>query len=171
MSITPEDLTSHARPSGNDPKTIEEIDSGTDPGIDPEDAPEGGIAPAPGRPSKDLEAARAFAIDAARLVKDLRCEDILIFDVTGASQVTNFILIATGTSDRQIKSVGSEVADLGAESGFERYGSDRDAASTWCVVDMVEVMVHLFEPATRGHYDLEMMWGDAPQLKWRRNPA
>ncbi|MBB6430230.1 ribosome silencing factor [Algisphaera agarilytica] len=118
--------------------------------------------------AKGPDAARLVAVEAARLVSDLRCEDIVVFDVTGMSQVTNFIVIASGTSDRQIKSVGSEVADLGAQHGFDRYGSDRDAASTWCVVDLVEVMVHLFEPATRGHYDLEMMWGDAPQVKWRR---
>lgn len=124
-----------------------------------------------GNPSaspKQTDAARDFAVAAARLVADLRCEDVVVFDVTGVSQVTNFIVIASGTSDRQIKSVGAEVAELGAESGFERYGTDRDGASTWCVVDLVEVMVHLFEPATRGHYDLEMLWGDAPQVNWRR---
>ncbi len=151
MTTTPDDFTTRSAAS------VDHDDS------DP--------AAGPGRPSKDLDAARAFAIEAARLVADLRCEDILIFDVTGVSQVTNFIVIATGTSDRQIKSVGGEVADLGAEHGFHRYGTDRDGASTWCIVDLVEVMVHLFEPATRGHYDLEMMWGDAPQLKWRRDPA
>ncbi|MEM9916291.1 MAG: ribosome silencing factor [Planctomycetota bacterium] len=148
MTTTPDEFTTRSVPA--------ETDDDSDPAV------------APGRPSKDLEAARAFAVEAARLVSDLRCEDILVFDVTGMSQVTNFIVIATGTSDRQIKSVGGDVADLGQEHGFERYGTDRDGASTWCIVDLVEVMVHLFEPATRGHYDLEMMWGDAPQVKWRR---
>jgi len=124
-------------------------------------------APAP-RVAHDVEQARAFAIDAARLISDLRCEDIVVFDVSGVSPVTHFIVIASGTSDRQIKSVGADVAELGAERGFERYGTDRDGASTWAVVDLVEVMIHLFEPATRGHYDLEMLWGDAPQVKWRR---
>lgn len=117
---------------------------------------------------RDADDARAFAIEAARLVVGLHCEDVLIFDVRGLSPVTKYIVIASGTSDRQIKSVGGDVADLGAEHGFERYGSDRDGASTWMVVDLVEVMVHLFEPVARGHYDLEMMWGDAPQVQWRR---
>jgi len=112
--------------------------------------------------------ARGLAIESARLVTDLKCEDVVIFDVSGMSQVTDFIVIASGTSDRQIKSVGADVAELGRTHGFEKYGSDRDEASTWLIVDMVEVMVHLFEPATRGHYDLEMLWGDAPQVAWRR---
>lgn len=139
-----------------------------DPTTDPADAAEFETeSPAP-RVSHDVEQARAFAIEAARLISDLRCEDIVIFDVSEVSQVTHFIVIASGTSDRQIKSVGGDVADLGAEQGFARYGTDRDGASTWCVVDLVEVMVHLFEPATRGHYDLEMLWGDAPKVPWRR---
>ena len=112
--------------------------------------------------------AKDFAVEAARLVSDLRCEDVVIFDVRGLSPVTQYIVIASGTSDRQIKSVGGDVADLGEQHGFPRYGADRDGGSTWMVVDLVEVMVHLFEPATRGHYDLEMMWGDAPRVKWRR---
>jgi len=139
---------------------------------DSDPAPEAFIpaAPAP-RVTHDVEQARAFAIEAARLIADLRCEDIVVFDVSEVSQLTHFIVIATGSSDRQIKSVGGDVADLGEEQGFPRYGSDRDGSSTWIVMDLVEVMVHLFEPATRAHYDLEMMWGDAPKVPWRREQA
>jgi ribosome-associated protein len=114
------------------------------------------------------EDARAFAVDAARLCADSHCEDVLIFDVTGVSPVTSFIVIATGTSDRQIKSVADELAEFGAPHGFRRYGNERDEHTTWLVADFVDVVVHLFEPATRAHYDLEMMWGDAPQVSWRR---
>ncbi len=124
--------------------------------------------PAPDREGPDVERARTFALDAARLLKDSHCEDIIVYDVRGLSEVTDFILIASGTSDRQIKSVGGYVSDLGKEQGFERFSSERDEASTWLVLDYVDVMVHLFEPATRSHYDLEMMWGDAPQLDWQR---
>ena len=120
------------------------------------------------KPDRPVDEAQTFAIEAARLLADRHCEDILIFDVRGSSPVTKYIVIGTGTSDRQIKSIGAEVGELGGEHDFPRYGSDRDGASTWLVVDLVEVMVHLFEPATRGHYDLEMMWGDAPQISWRR---
>lgn len=111
---------------------------------------------------------REFAIEAARLMADRHCEEILVLDVRGLSQLTDYVLIATGTSDRQMKSVGSEIAELGRTHGLRRYGSERDDSSRWIVLDFVDVMVHLFEPATRGHYDLEMLWGDAPKVKWRR---
>lgn len=111
---------------------------------------------------------RAFVLDAARLLADSHCEDVLVFDVRGLSQLTDYIVIATGTSDRQMKSVAGDVGELGREHGLQRIGSERDDSSTWIVMDFVDAMIHLFEPATRGHYDLEMMWGDAKRVPWRR---
>ena len=120
------------------------------------------------RHDHDAEAMRSFVISAAQLMNDLHCQDIVVFDVRGLSQLTDYILIASGTSDRQMKAVGGEVADLAKQRGLERYGSERDDSTTWLVLDFVEVMVHLFEPTARAHYDLEMMWGDAQRVKWRR---
>lgn len=124
--------------------------------------------PEPARDGEQVEKARQFAIEAARLLRDRHCEDIIIFDVRGTSPITDFIVIGTGTSDRQMKSVAGEVADAAKEQDFARYGTERDTGSTWVIVDFVEVMLHLFEPATRAHYDLEMMWGDCPRIEWGR---
>jgi len=114
------------------------------------------------------EQARAFAIGAAGLLQDLHFEDVLILDVRGLSDVTDYILIASGTSNRQIKSVGGDVQRLGRDMGLERYGRDEDDEGSWLVLDFVDVVVHLFEPVTRSHYDLETMWGDAPRVPWQR---
>ena len=125
--------------------------------------------PKPAQPGTErAQAVRAFIIEAARLLNDLHCEDVVIFQVQGLSDLTDFILIATGTSDRQIKGVAGQVSDLAGEYGLERFGSERDADSTWLVLDFVDSIVHLFEPAARAHYDLEMLWGDAPEVPWRR---
>ena len=120
----------------------------------------------PDAPRKDDP--RAFAIEAARLLADSHCEDLVVFDVRELSPVTQYILIASGTSDRQIKALGGHVSELGRELGFGRIGSEQDGATTWLVLDYVEVMVHLFEPVTRAHYDLELLWGDAPRVSWHR---
>lgn len=109
-----------------------------------------------------------FAIEAAQLMADSHCTDILLYDVRGISQLTDYVMIATGTSDRQIKSVADHVEELGQGHGMHRLGVDRDDAATWLVLDFTEVMIHLFEPNTRAHYDLEMMWGDAPKVAWKR---
>jgi len=113
-------------------------------------------------------AARDLAVKAGQLLGDFDCNDILVFDVRGASPITSYIVIASGTSDRQIKALGSRVTDLAEPLGFDRYGEDTDKTTRWVVLDFVDVMVHLFEPATRAEYDLEMLWGDAPRIAWQR---
>ncbi|MGB1125941.1 MAG: ribosome silencing factor [Phycisphaeraceae bacterium] len=120
------------------------------------------------RPTPVREEAEQFAIAAAQLLNDYDCGDIRVLDVRGVSPLTYYLVIASGTSDRQLRSLTKQVANLGEEQGFERFGDDTDEAATWMVADFVEVMVHLFEPNTRGHYDLEMLWGDAPEVNWRK---
>jgi len=119
-------------------------------------------------PKADCPEAEAFACAAARLLDDYDCADVRVLDVRGISPLTHYIVIASGTSDRQLRSLAKQVAGLGEQQGFDRYGDDKDTAATWMVADFVEIMVHLFEPDTRSHYDLEMLWGDAPELKWKQ---
>lgn len=120
------------------------------------------------KPAGDVAAARSLAAQIAQLLDDFDCKDILLYDLRGVSPITSFIVIASGTSDRQIKALGGRATDLAESLGVARYGSDTDQTSRWVVLDFVDVMVHLFEPETRAVYDLEMLWGDAEQLDWRR---
>ncbi len=110
---------------------------------------------------------RAFVIEAARLLHSLHCENVLVLDVRGRSDVTDYVLIASGTSQRQILSVVDDVRKLALEQGLSVFGRDADDAANWAILDLVDVIVHVFEPVTRAHYDLEMMWGDAPQVDWK----
>jgi ribosome-associated protein len=116
------------------------------------------------KPTESLE----FAIEAARLVRDDKCEDVVLMDVRELSQVTDFIIIGSGTSDRQMHSVLRHVEELGKGRKMPAFRSNADDRSTWLLLDFVDVVVHLFEPNTRAHYDLEMLWGDAPRLEWER---
>lgn len=121
-------------------------------------------APAP----EAASAARKFALAAAQLVRDDKCTDVVLLDVRNLSQVTDYIVIGTGTSDRQMQSVLDHVEDLGKTFGYPAWKTDTDQRSTWLLLDCVDVVVHLFEPNTRAHYDLEMLWGDAPRIAWER---
>ena len=112
---------------------------------------------------------RKFAIEVARLLKDRHCEDVLLLDVHGRNDITDYILIASGTSDRQMRAVAEEIEELAARAGMVRLGADIDAHTTWVVLDFIDLVVHLFDPATRAHYDLEMLWGDAPRVTWRKS--
>jgi ribosome-associated protein len=110
----------------------------------------------------------AFAIEAARLVRDDKCEDVTLLDVRDLSQVTDYIIVASGSSDRQMHSVLRHVEELGKGRNMPSFRSNADDRSTWLLIDFVDVVVHLFEPNTRAHYDLEMLWGDAPRIEWER---
>lgn len=111
---------------------------------------------------------RDFARTAARLAHDSHCSEVVLLDVRELSDISDYILIATGVSDRQIRSVGNDIELLAKESRLAKMGRDSDGRSSWVVLDFVDVVVHLFDGVARAHYDLEMMWGDAPKVRWQR---
>lgn len=124
--------------------------------------------PRRGRDDQSTADARDFAIEAARIARDDKCENVVVLDVRGLSQITKFIVIASGTSDRQMASVLDHVMTHAKEAGQGIFGRSADEGRTWLLADFVDVVVHLFEPNTRAHYDLEMLWGDAERVAWQR---
>jgi ribosome-associated protein len=67
-----------------------------------------------------------------------------------------------------MRTVADEMGDLAQRHGYPIYRSHADDRTTWIVVDCVDVVVHIFEPNTRSHYDLEMLWADAARVEWER---
>lgn len=114
------------------------------------------------------DAAGSFAVEACRLLMDDKCTDVVLLDVRGLSQVTNYVVVGSGTSDRQMRSVLQHAESLGKQRGFTPWRRETDTGGTWLLLDCVDVVIHLFEPGTRAHYDLEMLWGDAPRVEWER---
>ena len=120
------------------------------------------------KPNADDVRIKKFVIDVARMLTDLHFENVLILDVRATTPITDYIMIATGTSQRQIRSVSHEIELIAKTHGISRYGKDEDGPANWIVVDFVDAMIHLFEAQARAHYDLEMLWGDAPKIDWKR---
>lgn len=119
--------------------------------------------------ARQHERALKFAIDAARMLADDKCREVVVLDVRGCSQVTDFTIVATGTSDRQMKSAGEHIDKMGEKSGMRLYRHNlKEANPTWVILDFVDVVVHVFEPESRLYYDIEMLWGDAPRVAWER---
>jgi ribosome-associated protein len=127
-------------------------------------------ATAPAQPPAAIqhERAKAFAIQAARMLADDKCDQIVVIDVRGKSPMSDLLIIGSGTSERQMRSALAHLEDLGAQSQYPCHRSASDDRGTWLLADFFNVVVHLFEPSARAHYDLEMMWGDAPRLAWER---
>ena len=122
-------------------------------------------------PSRE-SAARSLAIELARLLNDDKCTDILVLDLRGISQATDYFIVASGTSQRQMRSAGVHAEELAREHQSKPIShnlNEKDA--NWFVLDFVDVVVHIFEPETRTFYDLEMLWGDADHIEWQRPDA
>jgi len=117
--------------------------------------------------------ARTLAVEAARIASDNRGEDVLVLDLRGISPVTDFFVIFTGTSDRQMRSAAEEIVDAAARSDWKLLNRAGLDSAKWVLLDFVDVVVHVFDVASRKYYDLELIWGDAPRVRWkpRATPA
>lgn len=116
----------------------------------------------------DTDAGRKLAIALARLAEDDRCEDIVVLDLRGRSPVTDYFVIATGSSDRQRRSVADDATRYAKENRQPVLGVSGTEQPDWVLVDLVDVIVHVFGAETRTFYDLESLWGDAPTVRWQR---
>ena len=117
------------------------------------------------------DAARKWAIAAARLAHERNCEDIVVLDLRGVSPVTDYFVIATGTSDRQLRSVADDLCQEGKAADYRAWHVEGAEVGDWIVLDFIDVVVHLFDKPSRRHYDLELIWGEAPRVTWRRRRA
>ena len=115
-----------------------------------------------------LEASRNLAIEIARLIHDRHGRDIVILEMAGRSPVAYHFVIATGASEQQIRSVAREIEQLGKENNFRPLSRAGMQQGRWALIDLVDVVVHLFDAEFRRFYDLELLWGDAPKLNWQR---
>lgn len=111
--------------------------------------------PTPGRVLAQI------AIDAAL---DKRARDVTVMDLRGISGEVDYFVLATGESDLQIKAIVDGVVDaIRAEAGERPVSREgQPGTSRWIVLDYFDLVVHVFDPELRAHYDLERLWGDAP---------
>ena len=115
-----------------------------------------------------VAAARQFAIEAARVLADNRCHQVTVLDLSGLSPVTDFFVLATGTSPRQMKTAADRAEEQGESAGFAALSRTGDDSGNWILLDCVDVVVHVFSQDARAFYDLDNLWGDARVVEWER---
>jgi ribosome-associated protein len=109
-----------------------------------------------------------FANELARMAHHNRSEDIVVLDLRGISGVTDFVVICTGTSERQMRGVAERILEYARKLGERPFGVSGLEGGVWILLDFVDVVFHIFTPSSRAYYDLELLWGDAPRLEWAR---
>ena len=89
-------------------------------------------------------------------------EDIVVMDLRGVTGVTDFFVIATGTSNVQVRAIADEVKEkLKKDHGINPWHAEGYQAQKWILLDYVNIVVHVFDAETRSYYDIEKLWGDA----------
>ncbi|MHC4715983.1 MAG: ribosome silencing factor [Planctomycetota bacterium] len=111
--------------------------------------------------------ARQLAIESARLAHDRHCTEIVVLDLRRISPVTDYFVIATGTSDVQMRAVADEMSEEAKGMGHKAFSVSGRDTGKWILLDFIDVVVHLFDHEHRRYYDLELMWGDAPRVAWQ----
>lgn len=107
---------------------------------------------------------QAFAVELAKLAVSDKCNDVKVLDVRGLSPVTDFLVLATGSSGRQMRSSADDAVEFGKDTGYRPLSSSGLEGETWICVDFVDVLFHVFSPDSRSYYDLESLWGDAKNV-------
>lgn len=101
-----------------------------------------------------------------------KAENIVILDVRDLSSVTDYFVIASGTSEPHLRAIVDEITDrLREEHGLRPTRRDGSVAGAWVVLDFFDVIVHIMRPDARERYDLEGLWGDAARLKAKAKSA
>ncbi len=117
---------------------------------------------------KKVANARELAIEIARLAGFTHCHNVVILDVSGISNITDYFVLATGTSVRQMRTVCDQCADMGIALKNKPYHTCGYEGERWIAVDFVDVVLHVFDQESRTYYDLDGLWGDAPKVKWNQ---
>lgn len=115
---------------------------------------------------------RKLALLCRRLADNKKAEDVVILDVRDLSSVTDYFVIASGTSEPHLRAILDEITDTLREDHHLRPRAiDGTLAAAWVVLDYFDVIVHIMRGDVRERYDLETLWGDAPRVRARSRVA
>ncbi len=118
------------------------------------------------------EESRATAVAAAQAAAAKQATDIVILDVRELIVITDYFVIASGSTDRQVRTVVEAIEKaLRQERGERPVRREGEDAARWVLLDYIDVVVHVFTDEQREYYDLERLWRDAPRVEWAESDA
>lgn len=110
---------------------------------------------------------KELAIACARVADEIKAENIRIWDLRGLSNLTDYMVVCSGTSMPQLRAILREVSGRMVEDhGVRPTHAEGKPDSRWVVMDFIDVMVHVMDVETREYYGLEELWKDAKEVTW-----
>ena len=106
------------------------------------------------------------------LAENRKAENVVVLDVREVSSITDYFIIATGTSEPHLRAIVDEITEkLREDHDLKPKAHDGSLQTSWIVLDYFDVIVHVMRADVREHYKLEDLWGDAPQVKAKKPRA
>ncbi len=99
---------------------------------------------------------------AVKAADDKRAEDILALNMEGISSIADYFIICHGNSDKQVQAIAKEMKDKAEENGYAVKRIEGFDEARWVLIDLGDVVAHVFHHEERSYYKLERLWGDAP---------
>jgi ribosome silencing factor RsfS/YbeB/iojap len=112
-------------------------------------------ATAPGKGTAARPSLKTVVIDA---LADMKALEVKFLDVRGLTDIADFMVIASGTSDRHVRSVAQRVVEKAKQAGFRPHGVEGQQDGDWVLIDLNEMIVHVMLPRVREFYGLEKLW-------------
>ena len=103
---------------------------------------------------------------AAELSVERKAQDVVVLDLRGISSATDFFVLASGSSDVQVRSIAEFVRDESSKGGSRPDHIEGLRGGTWVLLDYIDMVVHVFHRQAREFYQLETLWGDAPRVEF-----
>jgi len=113
------------------------------------------------RPEQTRASAGEYAKRAAAILLDNKANDVVVLSLKGVTDMTDYFVIASGTSDTHVRALGQHVQEELKKEGNAAHSVEGLAQGRWVLLDYVDFVVHLFYPTLRGFYQLERLWSDA----------
>lgn len=107
----------------------------------------------------DIQKLQRLVIDA---LEDVKAQDIKVFNTSHITSLFDRVVIASGTSNRQTRSLASSVIDAAREHNVPILAYEGEDTGEWVLVDLGDIVIHCMQPAIRQYYNLEEIWGGKP---------
>ena len=108
---------------------------------------------------------------AAATALDNKANDVVVLSLKGVSDMTDYFVIASGTSDTHVRSLGEHIQEALRKDGTSAHHVEGLQQGRWVLLDYVDFVVHLFHPSLRSFYQLERLWGDAQVVPITAQPV
>ena len=109
---------------------------------------------------ENLNDSKTLAVEIAKILDQKKAKDVQVLKVDDLTVLTDYFVIASGTSTTQVGSLADEVEYQLSQQGIKPYNTEGFDSKNWVLLDYSNVIVHVFVPGTRTYYDLEHLWAD-----------